>query len=698
MPHFRAKPSKSLGTDAIPPPLQAEVEHYPQPPLCPVIRALEPHLINQIAAGEVVERPAAALKELMENALDAGASRLTLQWRQGGQSLLSVQDNGCGMAPQDLLLALQRHTTSKLPDGDLWAISSFGFRGEALAAIASTARITITSRPSHLSDGWRVQIESGTIIDQRPIAAPPGTTVEVRDLFYSTPARLKFLRSPNVEQSALIEGVDRMAVMFHNVEISVCADGRPRNYPLGEQARLASVLGKRFVENSGPVIHQDDGLGYSLTGHISVPTHHRSASDMQFLFVNGRSVKDRLLSHCLKVAFQDVIPHGRHSVCVLYLTLPTLDVDVNVHPCKTEVRFRDPAFVRGFVLMGLRRALMGSSLRAASLDGLDRPIAGGWNQSTGSPAQNQPQGPCAFEKNQPESFNTPSVLPLITHPFEPMDSGQKRHFADRPVGRFSSSCAPAPSQNVGHFAPKNHQETPIQDQTFQQMAASPTIDLFSAQAKSQTPAEQMQAEQTPAATNVDLGNALAQIHNAYILAENAQGLVLIDPHAAHERITYEALKSQWKTSVGAVEQLLVTSALDLTPADSDLLHHHQAALKTLGLTCLYTNQTWQVTSRPMVFSAHDPACLVQDALALLRQMPEPDTHDLQTLVLRWRDQIMANWACRQSLRLGTALSMPEMQALLRTLERTPNSAQCNHGRPVYRQLSKAQLGNLFERH
>lgn len=601
-----------------------------------LIRHLEPHLINQIAAGEVVERPASVMKELVENALDAGARNLVLSWRQGGQSLIRIEDDGKGMSKEDLVLAVQRHTTSKLPTSDLSAISSFGFRGEALAAIASVARVTISSRTRGCEHGWSLVIEGGEMGDPTPTPCSEGTTIEVSDLFFATPARLKFMRSVAIEQSHIIELIERIALAHPDVGLTIHYETKKKVYTLGFAERLKESLGDDFFENSFSFAEEKEG--YRLTGMLGLPTHNRSCADRQFFFVNGRPVKDKILSMCLKSAFMDVIPQGRHPVGVLFFTLPLHDVDVNVHPAKTEVRFRDMRFVRGFVTSVLKNSIFEQGHRAAVLDVTKIPHTIPPMAQEEPMTQEEWKEP-VYASSRYERPQAPSFARVHSPLFSP-------HFVPSQKGLLPSLALKEEEGN-GTFSP-------------------------------------------PAAF---LGQALGQIHDAYIVACTPEGLVLVDPHAAHERIVYEKMKSNWAESLGHIQRFLLSLNFSLTLGQEQALTEKQTLMHQLGFEYEIVSHQCRLLSIPLIFRAYDPMSLVQDLALHIQTQNDP-----QEIVTQWRNHMMANWSCRQSLKLGQRMTLVEMNALLRQIEETPHSAQCNHGRPVYRTFSMRELERMFERH
>ena len=585
------------------------------------IRRLPDHLVNQIAAGEVVERPAAALKELVENALDAGATRIVIDLARGGIDHLSVVDDGCGMAPDELRLAVQRHATSKLPDGDLAAVATLGFRGEALPSIASVARLTLASRPPG-GDGWALTIDNGLTTADGPAALPPGTRVSVDGLFARVPARAKFLKSERSELAACLDVVRRLAMSAHHVAFELRHDGRrlltaDAGGDLG--ARVAALLGLDVADNSIVVDHVRDadvgGLahGLRLAGLAGLPTWNRGVADHQYLFVNRRPVRDRLLVGAVRGAYQDLLARDRHPVVALFLDCPPDFVDVNVHPAKTEVRFRDAAAVRALIVGGLRRALDGAGHRASS-------AAADFALVAFSPS------------------------PTGTGP----DRGTGAPSADAPQPQFADALAT--------FAPAPRHETPA------------ALNAF------------------------PMGVARAQIAATYIVAETPDALILVDQHAAHERLTLERLNAARAGGGVAIQALLLPEVVDLDEIAAATVADRAADLAALGLEV-------EAFGRSAVLVRATPAALGScDVQALIRDLADDLAAWGSALGLKERlDAVAATLACHGSVRAGRMLGVPEMNALLREMEVTPHSGQCNHGRPTWVRLAKGDLEKLFGR-
>jgi DNA mismatch repair protein MutL len=609
------------------------------------IHLLPPQLANQIAAGEVVERPSSVVKELLENSLDAGATHIEIDIEQGGARLIRVRDNGHGIQRDDLALALSRHATSKIQSfDDLMQVSTLGFRGEALPSISSVSRLTLTSRAGAAatqdSSAWQVQ---GDDVQAPPIPAahPQGTTVEIRDLFYNTPARRKFLRSEKTEFSHLDEVVQRIALSRFDVDIILRHNQRAvqalraGHSERDKERRVADIIGTPFLENALRIDFEAAGL--RLWGWIGLPTFSRGQGDLQYFYMNGRIIRDKVVSHAIRQAYQDVLFHGRHPVFVLYLEMPAAEVDVNVHPTKHEVRFRESRLIHDFVFRTLRDAL------ATTKAGQNVPA---------SPSDTLlPHSTSLAEKNvqePPPAFAWQSALPL------PAPHQVREHMA------VYAALHPqeAPSGGMRHG---NGQEPPAHD----------------ASGSGAAPA---------------LGYAIAQLHGIYILAENAHGLILVDMHAAHERITYERMKTAQASAGIQSQPLLVPITVAVNERDAQRAEEHRALFSELGFDISRLGQeTLAVRQVPTLLRDADIATLVRDVLA-----------DLHTLGSSSRIQenintVMATLACHGSVRAHRKLTLPEMNHLLRDMEATERSGQCNHGRPTWVQLTLAELDKFFLR-
>ena len=616
-------------------------------PAGPVVRRLPETLVNRIAAGEVVERPASALKELVENALDAGARRIDVVLRDGGRTLIQVSDDGCGMDPDTLALAVERHATSKLPDDDLTHISTLGFRGEALPSIGAVSRLTITSRAAGAPAAWRIRIEGGAVGVPEPAALSAGTRVEVRDLFYATPARLKFLKVPRTEQMHAVEILQRLAMAAPTVGFSL-SDGSRTVLSLeaardrleggglfeARLARLGAVLGREFSADALPI--DAERQGYRLTGYAGLPTLHRRTTAHQYLFVNGRPVRDRLLLGAVRGAYMDFVASDRHPMLALFLELPAEEVDVNVHPAKTEVRFRDAGLVRGMIVGALKHALAAAGHRASASVG------------TATLGAFRPDG-------------------LTPH------SGA----AQRPAW-VTPAWAPPPPQGLAEAQAAWQAPMP---------GSGDRLDLGTA------PAARVEgAPADPVAERHPLGAARAQIHATYIVAQTEDGLVIVDQHAAHERLVYERMKEALAAGGVARQALLLPEVVELDEAAVDRLLQRTDELAALGLVLEPFGQGAVVVREvPALLGRTDAAALVRDLADDLAEVG-----DAQSLQDRLAD-VCGTMACHGSVRAGRRLGAEEMNALLRQMEVTPHSGQCNHGRPTYVELKLADIERLFGR-
>ena len=602
------------------------------PPM-PTIRRLPETLVNRIAAGEVVERPASALKELVENGLDAGARNIAVRLVDGGLDGIEVTDDGCGMSRDQLELALERHATSKLPDEHIELVATLGFRGEALPSIASVARLTIESRPQDGSqEGWRRVVDHGVLAGEGPAALPPGTRIRVENLFGKVPARRKFLRSARAEYAACLDVIRRLAMARPEVGFTLEHDGRrvlsaqPGDSPAGRVARIVA----RELADDGVVIDLARGSA-RLTGIAGLPTFNRGVADHQFLFVNGRPVRDKLLVGAVRGAYAEMLARDRHAVLALFLEIPPEEVDVNVHPAKTEVRFRDPAFVRGFIVSGLRHALDAAGQQTA--------------QSPAAPAMaNWQAEPMA---RTPES--APEPAPAL-------------------ASLFARTYSPSRVSEAG-TAWRRHESTVMAP-----------------------PQARAEAAELAADAEHPLGVARGQVAGAYIIAEAADGLVLVDQHAAHERIVLERLRAAGEGGNARSQALLIPEVVELDEPDCDRLEEAAATLALHGLSLE------RFGPAAMLVRAVPAALGKGDVPALVRDIADDLAHNGAALLLPERlDQVLATMACHGSVRAGRALSVAEMNALLREMEVTPRSGQCNHGRPTWIKLAHADIEKLFGR-
>ena len=583
------------------------------------IRRLPPELINRIAAGEVVERPASALKELVENSLDAGASEVAVRLHAGGLELIEVSDNGSGMDPGEMRLALERHATSKLPSDAIDRVTSFGFRGEALPSIASVSHLTIESRVRGF-DGWRIEMDHGLRLSEGLAALPPGTLIKVERLFDKLPARRKFLRSPRAEYAACLDAVKRLAMARSDVGFTLDRDGRRvlTLRPVEAPARVAELLAHELDRHGIGIDCERDGM--RLTGVISLPTFNRGVADQQYLFVNSRPVKDRLLVGALRGAYRDLIARDRHPIAALFLDVPLEDVDVNVHPAKTEVRFRDPSAVRGLIVGGLRHALDEESGRSAAREQAAAPVM--WTTSAMyDAALNRQPAPPAL---------SPAFVELGTV------AETQRLFDEAPAARAEAAVEPVLS--------------------------------------------------------FPLGVARGQVAATYIVAEAEDGLVIVDQHAAHERLVLERMRAAREGGSIARQALLMPEVVDLKEPDCDRLEGAVAELGDMGLDIERFGPTAMlVRAVPAALGKTDVPSLLSDLAAEIAELGGP-------LSLRDKlDHVAATIACHGSVRAGRVLSVAEMNALLREMEVTPRSGQCNHGRPTWVKLGHAEIEKLFGR-
>lgn len=595
------------------------------------IRRLPEHLVNRIAAGEVVERPASALKELVENAIDAGAARIAVRIAGGGIDLIEVTDDGCGMSPSDMALALERHATSKLPDERIEAVETLGFRGEALPSIASVARLTMESRPRG-SVGWMRTIDNGRVEAEGPAAIPPGTRIRVEGLFARVPARRKFLRTPRAEFGACLDAVRRLAMARPDIAFSLEHDGRRALSVQGGETqpeRVAGLVDRALAENSIAIDYVREGM--RLGGVAGLPTFNRGIADHQYLFVNGRPVKDRLLAGAVRGAYGEMLARDRHAVVALFLDVPPDQIDVNVHPAKTEVRFRDPALARGLIVGGLRRSLDAAGHRVVQRPQADALAA--WQQEPLAPA---------------------------------MPEGALFSAASAAAGQGSTPYVPVPS----FHEPRTSFFTPPPLQARAEVAEAPV----------------------PATVSHPLGVARGQVAKTYIVAEAEDGLVLVDQHAAHERLVLERMRRALAQGGVAAQALLLPEVVELDEPACDRLEERSAELAEFGLELeRFGPRAMLVRATPAMLGKSDIAGLVTDLA------DELAAHDTAFSLKERIDHVAATMACHGSVRAGRVLSVAEMNALLREMEVTPHSGQCNHGRPTWVKLSMTDVEKLFGR-
>jgi DNA mismatch repair protein MutL len=575
------------------------------------IKVLPDLLISQIAAGEVVDRPASALKELMENSLDAGAREITVQLAGGGAKLIKITDNGNGIERDELKLALARHATSKIASlGDLERVASLGFRGEALASIAAVSRLTLASRRKDEKHAWSITATGKEITRAEPAALPAGTSIEVRDLYFNTPARRKFLRSEATEFAHCDETYTRIALSRPDVAFTLQHNGRTQSHLKAQplRARIGALLGEEFEGSSIAV--DESSAGLRITGAIGLPAHARGARDAQYCYVNGRYVRDKVAAHAIRQAYQDVLHHDRHPAYALFLEVDPAQVDVNVHPAKTEVRFRDSHGVHQFIFHSLNKALAGA-------------VAGG-----GQPA-------------------APAIEPM-------------------PAWRASQAAFQQATMSLTASAPSAFYET-----------------LFRQPAAAETP---LPAGETP------LGYALAQLSGIYVLAQNSRGLVIVDMHAAHERILYEKLKGLLDQREIPMQPLLVPVTFAAEPLDVATVEEHADMLRTIGFEIAAASpKSLVVRALPAPLADADARALASDVLREIRE------YGASRVLTEQRNALLGTMACHSAVRANRKLTVPEMNGLLREMEATERSGQCNHGRPTWHEISIAELDKLFMR-
>jgi DNA mismatch repair protein MutL len=605
------------------------------------IHALPIQLVNQIAAGEVVERPSSVVKELVENCFDAGAGQITIEIEQGGTRLIKIRDDGCGIVKEDLALALSRHATSKIATlQDLEKVSSMGFRGEALPSISSVARLTLISRTVDSQCAWRVTADgSEQDFDPQPDPHPQGTTVDVRDLFYNTPARRKFLKTEKTEFAHIETLIKRMALSQFEIGFSLSHNQKeilnlkPALTDVCQEQRVASICGPAFIESSVKIDFAASGL--QLSGWVGLPTFSRSQQDMQFFYVNGRLIRDKLVAHAIKQAYQDVLYHGRHSVFVLYLSLDPTLVDVNAHPAKLEVRFREGRLVHDFLFSALHRSL--ADLR-------------------------------------PE--HTATAVSWVN---EGVVNATEAEFATSVPINKAFDTNPA-----YHAGPTQQTSLPLT--IAESITAYASLSPYAlAEQKPRLPASSAHA--TP-----PLGYAIAHIHNIYILAETTKGVILVDAHAAHERVTYERLKRQYQQGSVPSQPLLLPIKIVVSAAEADLAEQEYEYFNSLGFELNRSGpETIILRSTPALLGHVDKEQLIRDVLADINE------HGMSQRIQEQSNRLLATIACHGSVRAHRRLSIDEMNALLRDMEQTERIGQCNHGRPTWIELSTQELDKFFLR-
>lgn len=651
------------------------------------INLLSPRLANQIAAGEVVERPASVVKELLENSLDAGATQLDLDIQQGGIRQIKIRDNGAGIVKDDLPLALSRHATSKIHTlDDLEAVGTLGFRGEALASISSVSRLLLTSHARGEDQAWQVETEGKDMgASVKPAAHPEGTCIEVRDLFFNTPARRKFLKTEKTEFNHLSEVVKRLALSRYDVAFNLSHDGRQIyslravSDQLHAEHRLATLLGKPFIENALTIDVESAGL--RLWGWIGLPTFSRSQADLQYFFVNGRVVKDKLVAHAVRQAYRDVLYNGRHPTFVLYLELDPATVDVNVHPTKHEVRFRDGRLVHDFLFSKIHKVLAevrpevitetSSNEEAVADTPADISVQSNLNLAENSERFSwmQKDGNTGFSDNQ-QNYGRDNYA-------QGANGQQIREQLN--TLRSMSGLASELGQTAGEMSSAWGSETEVIDPKTGEIITKP--NLYQANV-----AEAEKSGMPP------LGFAVAQLHGIFILAENQSGMVVVDMHAAHERILYERMKNAFYSKDMASQPLLVPINITVAQSEADLIEEHPDIFTSFGFLVERSGlESIMVREVPLILSQADIEGLIRDLISDLA------TNGVSDLLESRANELMATMACHGSVRANRKLTIAEMNSLLRDMEITERSGQCNHGRPTWTQLSLSELDKLFLR-
>ena len=612
------------------------------------IHSLPIQLVNQIAAGEVVERPSSVVKELVENCFDAGAKHITIEIEQGGARLIKIRDDGCGIVKEDLPLALSRHATSKIATlQDLEQVSSMGFRGEALPSISSVARLTLISRTADADCAWSVTADgSEKNFDPQPDPHPLGTTIDVRDLFYNTPARRKFLKTEKTEFAHIETLVKRMALSRFDISFTLSHNHKEilnlkvADSERDKERRVAEICGSSFIENAVKIEFAASGL--ELTGWVGLPTFSRSQQDMQFFYVNGRLIKDKLVSHAVKQAYQDVLFHGRHPVFVLYLRLDPTLVDVNAHPAKLEVRFREGRLVHDFLFTALHRSL--ADIRPEHLM-------------------------TQIDTIEPVRTDL-AYSPEVTHESElKLAFNSTPNYNPRPPQQYALPLTV--SESIRAYASLYPEDTQHPDKSFDELVATTAF---------------------APATNHPLGYAIAHIHNIYILAETPKGIILVDTHAAHERVTYERLKKQYQNGTVPSQPLLLPIKMNVTSAEADLAEQESEFFMSFGFELNRSGpETITLRATPALLRNVDKEKLIRDVLADIL------VHGLSNRIQDNTNQLLASIACHGSVRAHRRLTIDEMNALLRDMEHTERIGQCNHGRPTWIELSTNELDKFFMR-
>ena len=608
------------------------------------IKLLSDKTINQIAAGEVIERPVSVVKELVENAIDAGSTSIIIEMENGGKNLISVSDNGSGIVKEQLLLAIQRHATSKLDESDIHNITSFGFRGEALPSIAAVSKTSIISRTPDSENAWQLNVEGGNVHKVKPSARDLGTTVEVRDLFCYTPTRLKFLKSDTSEKIAAIDLVNRFALANPNVALKLIFNNKTIITTLNsdqKNERIQEIMGDEFIKNSIEFRSEKDGI--KIFGFAGLPTFNSSNSNDLYSFVNSRNVKDKLIINALRVAYINLIPNGRYPSVVLFIEIEPYAVDVNVHPTKSEIRFRDSNAVKNFISETIRTAL---------------------RKTISSSVAN------------------------VSH--DPSKNYKTNEFSSKPYAtqnQISNSGFHSPLKKF--ISPETHTKIYALNAP-QNFASTPNVDLAEYEHKfEEDPKAQNEFKET---LRHPMGYAVSQIANTYIIAQNENGIVIVDQHALHERLTLEKIKSQFENGNVKTQLLLVPEVIELTVSKIEILVEHQTKLKKLGIN-ITRNGNNQIVVReiPDVFNGSNIKELITDFSEML------EFDDSDQIINAKQEEILGEFACKNSIRAGRKLNLIEMNALLRELENTPLAGQCNHGRPTFVELPLSKLNKMFER-
>jgi DNA mismatch repair protein MutL len=628
------------------------------------IHLLSPRLANQIAAGEVVERPASVIKEILENSLDAGANKVDVEVEQGGVKLMRIRDNGAGIEKDDLSLALSRHATSKIRAlEDLEAVGSLGFRGEALASISSVSRLSLTSRQVAQDNAWQVQTEGRDMeAILEPAAHPQGTTVEVKDLFFNTPARRKFLKTEKTEFRHLDEVVKRLALSRFDVAFQLRHNGkvihqlRQADSEIEQERRVASICGSAFIDNALKVDVAAEASGLRLWGWVGLPTFSRSQADLQYFFVNGRMIRDRVVTHAVRQAYADVLYHGRFPAYVLYLELDPALVDVNVHPTKHEVRFRESRLVHDFLFRTLHRMI----------------------------ADMRPQDQLASTSGaQQENMSSDLSLQVQQEPVaQNYEQGRMSFRQNSPAGS-SSGYSGSGAYGGANYSPSSPSPSQIQEQ----VSAYGALHSSNADINGSVTDTAHEGDTCP-----PMGYAIAQLHGVYILAENEQGLIVVDMHAAHERIVYERMKQSFEEDVVRSQPLLVPLSLAVSDREADCSEEHAETFKRLGFELARMGEeTLVVRQVPVSLAKGNIEQLIRDVLADMLVYGESKRIEQHI------NELLGTMACHSAVRANRQLTLPEMNALLRDMESTERSGQCNHGRPTWSQMSMSDLDKLFMR-